>query len=101
VRLDGRTLVSHPGAAVMPDPEQKRDPGMWLRQLEMLPRRSAKFTGGGILNMLAMTSQPDKLKHGRADRGCVRTDTYHRSPVRNMLRSLCRSRKADAASLPT
>jgi hypothetical protein len=27
VRLDGRTLVSHPGAAEMPDPEQKRDPG--------------------------------------------------------------------------
>ena len=25
-RLDGRTLVSHPGAAAMPDPEQKRDP---------------------------------------------------------------------------
>jgi hypothetical protein len=28
VRLDGRTLVSHPGAAAMPDPEQKHDPGM-------------------------------------------------------------------------
>jgi hypothetical protein len=27
VRLDGRTLVSHPGAAAMPDPEQKHDPG--------------------------------------------------------------------------
>jgi hypothetical protein len=30
----------------------------------MLPRRSEKFTSGGILNMLAMISQPDKLKHG-------------------------------------
>jgi len=27
VRLDDRPLVSHPGAAAMPDPEQKRDPG--------------------------------------------------------------------------
>jgi hypothetical protein len=26
VRLDGRVLVSHLGAAAMPDPEQKRDP---------------------------------------------------------------------------
>jgi hypothetical protein len=29
VRLDDRTLFSHPEAAAMPDPEQKRDPGMW------------------------------------------------------------------------
>ena len=30
---NGRSLVSNPGAAVMPDPEQKRDPGRraWIR----------------------------------------------------------------------
>ena len=29
VRLDGRPLESHPGAVATPDPEPKRDPGVW------------------------------------------------------------------------
>ena len=34
MRLDGRPLVSHSGAAAVPDSEQKRDPGVWAVTFE-------------------------------------------------------------------
>jgi hypothetical protein len=51
VRLDGRTLVSNPGAAAMPDPEQKRDPGCGL---EARGRCASRFRDAGSRHSLAI-----------------------------------------------